>query len=56
VQLGNQIGITCKLYRREADRVHLIPANDSFSAQTFSASEILWALRVLFRVRINSPA
>lgn len=55
VQLRDQLGVTCKLFRREADRVHLIPANDGFSAQTFAASDILWALRVLFRVRINSP-
>ena len=54
VQLRDQLGVTCKLYRREVDHVHLIPSNDSFSPQTFAASDILWALRVLFRVRINS--
>ena len=56
VQLRSQVGVTCKLYRRAGDRVHLIPTNDSFSPQTFDACDILWALRVLFRVRINSPA
>ena len=56
VQLRSQVGVTCKLYRRKADRVHLIPTNESFASQTFAASDILWALRVLFRVRINSPA
>ena len=55
VQLRGQLGVTCKLYRRQGDRVHLIPTNDSFSPQDFDASDILWALRVLFRVRINSP-
>ena len=56
VQLHGQLGVTCKLYRRQGDRVHLIPTNEKFSAQTFPASDILWALRVLFRVRINSHA
>ncbi|NIA06727.1 MAG: helix-turn-helix domain-containing protein [Actinobacteria bacterium] len=54
VQLRGQVGVTCKLYRRQGDCVHLIPTNDSFSTQTFDSSQILWALRVLFRVRINS--
>ena len=53
VQLRDQLGVTCKLNRREGDSVHLIPSNDSFSAQDFAASDILWALRVLFRVRIT---
>lgn len=56
VQLRDQLGVTCKLYRRQADRVHLIPTNDRFSAQTLDTSDVVWALRVLFRVRINSHA
>jgi len=54
VQLRGQVGVTCKLYRREGDRVHLIPSNEAMSAQNFEQSEVEWALRVLFRVRVNS--
>ena len=53
VQLKGQVGVTCKLYRREGDKVHLIPANENMPAQSFEISQVEWALRVLFRVRIN---
>jgi len=53
VQLRNQIGVTCKLYRRQAGKVHLIPTNKQYEPQNFELSEVLWALRVLFRIRVN---
>ena len=53
VQLRNQIGVTCKLYRQDADKVHLIPTNKQYEPQSFELSEVLWALRVLFRIRVN---
>ncbi len=53
VQLREQIGVTCKLYRQEANKVHLIPTNSQYEPQSFELSEVLWALRVLFRIRIN---
>ena len=53
VQLRDQIGVTCKLYRQEADKVHLIPTNKQYEPQTFELCEVQWALRVLFRVRVN---
>jgi SOS-response transcriptional repressor LexA/transcriptional regulator with XRE-family HTH domain len=51
VQLARQIGVTCKLYRLEERTVHLIPINERFGPQTFPADQVVWALRVLARVR-----
>jgi len=53
VQLQRQIGVTCKLYRREGRTVHLIPINEQFAPQAFPAEQVVWALRVLARVRPN---
>jgi len=51
VQLAGQIGVTCKLFRREGDTVHLVPINEQLSPQSFAADQLVWALRVLARVR-----
>jgi hypothetical protein len=51
VQLRGQIGVTCKLYRRSAGTVHLIPANETFPPQVFPAEDVVWALRVVARIR-----
>ena len=51
VQLAKQIGVTCKLYRRDDTDVHLIPINERFQPRTFPADQVVWALRVLARVR-----
>lgn len=51
VQLAGQIGVTCKLYRRAASRVHLVPINEHFPPQSFPAESVEWALRVLGKVR-----
>lgn len=51
VQLKSQIGVTCKVFRREGQTVHLIPINEQFAPQTYPAEQVVWALRVLARVR-----
>jgi len=51
VQLDGQIGVTCKLFRREGHSVHLIPINDQLPPQTYPHDQLIWALRVLARVR-----
>jgi len=51
VQLRGQIGVTCKLYRRQGRRVHLVPINEQFAPQAFPAEKVDWALRVLGRIR-----
>lgn len=51
VQLAGQIGVTCKRFRREGGRVHLIPANETFPATDYPAEQVVWALRVLALVR-----
>lgn len=59
VQLKQQIGLTCKLYRREGQTVHLVPIREDLPPQAFPAEWVVWALRVLARVRPqprrNSP-
>ena len=55
VQLRRQIGVTCKLYRRQGDRVHLVPVCEQFVPQSFPAGDVLWALRVLATVRPARP-
>jgi phage repressor protein C with HTH and peptisase S24 domain len=52
VQLRQQIGVTCKIFRQDGPTVHLIPVNEQFPAQTCPADQVVWALRVLARVRL----
>ena len=52
VQLRNQIGVTCKLFYRDRDDIRLIPVNEQVSATKHKAEDIVWALEVLYRVRI----
>jgi len=51
VQLRRQIGVTCKLLRRDGESVHLVPINEQFPPQRFDAADLEWSLRVLARVR-----
>lgn len=51
VQLKRQIGLTCKVYRRDGDRVHLVPLAAQYPPQAFAADQVVWALAVLARVR-----
>ena len=51
VQLTGQIGVTCKIFRRAARTVHLVPINEQYPPQAFPAEQLVWAQRVLARVR-----
>jgi len=51
VQLRRQIGVTCKLFRREGETVHLVPINERYPPQAFPVERLVWAQRVLARVR-----
>ena len=51
VQLNAQIGVTCKLFRRDGRTIHLVPINDELPPQTYPAADLVWAFRVLARVR-----
>lgn len=51
VQLVDQIGVTCKLFRSEGDRIHLIPINESFTPSVYARRELVWALKIIARVR-----
>ncbi len=51
VQLSGQIGVTCKVFRRAGDTVHLIPINEQYAPQSFPNGDVVWARRVLACVR-----
>ncbi|MFW6061418.1 MAG: XRE family transcriptional regulator [Planctomycetota bacterium] len=51
VQLRGQIGVTCKLYRRVDREVHLVPINEAVPPTTVPAEQVVWALKVLARIR-----
>ena len=51
VQLTDQIGVTCKLYRREADTVHLVAINERIPPTAIPADRVTWALRLLAHIR-----
>lgn len=51
VQLKRQIGLTCKIYRCQGRTIHLVPIHEQFAPQMFPADQVVWALRVLARVR-----
>ncbi|MFP4053868.1 MAG: helix-turn-helix transcriptional regulator, partial [Phycisphaerae bacterium] len=51
VQIDRQIGVTCKLLRREGDRTHLIGLAESVPPLSIDTGKVAWALRVLARIR-----
>jgi SOS-response transcriptional repressor LexA len=51
VQLRNQIGVTCKIYRCEGERVHLVALSDEVAPVSVESDQVIWALRVLARIR-----
>lgn len=53
VQLHGQIGVTCKIIRRQEDKVHLIPANEKFDIKVYDEKDLVWSLAVLWRVRLQ---
>lgn len=53
VQLRNQIGVTCKIYHERDGRVHLLPVNERYEPTSHDTRDVLWALEVLFRVRLG---
>ncbi len=53
VQLADQIGVTCKLFRRDGNNLHLIPINPAFAPTEHDMSDLRWALKVIARVRAS---
>jgi SOS-response transcriptional repressor LexA len=53
VQLKEQIGVTCKIIRRDKGKVHLIPVNEKFDTRIYEESQLAWALAVLWRIRFK---
>jgi transcriptional regulator with XRE-family HTH domain len=52
VRVRGRVGVTVKLWRPEGNAVHLIPINESHEPSRALRSDILWACRVLWVVRI----
>ena len=52
VQLRDQIGVTCKIIRRSGPSLHLIPANEKYETKIYPQDQLLWALAVLWRIRL----
>ena len=53
VQLAGQIGVTCKIFRRQGNEVHLMPINEQYPTAIFPAANVVWSARVLARVRTS---
>lgn len=51
---ADQIGVNCKLFRRDGDDVLLIPVNEAYPVQRIPAAKIVWAWRVLSSIRLFS--
>ena len=51
VQMRGQIGVTCKIMRREGQSIHLVPINETYPPQSFPLERLAWARRVLARIR-----
>ena len=51
IQLQQQIGVTCKLWRKAGEMVHLVPINETIPTTAVPAEKVVWALRVLAEVR-----
>jgi SOS-response transcriptional repressor LexA/DNA-binding XRE family transcriptional regulator len=51
VNVAGAIGVTCKLLRTEADRVHLVPINETYEPKIIKSEDLLWALAVLCHVK-----
>jgi transcriptional regulator with XRE-family HTH domain len=49
-----QIGVNCKIFKREATDIVLVPVNEAYFPQRFPATELLWANRVLHLVRLTA--
>lgn len=54
VQLAGQIGVMCKVYRRAKGQVRLIPVNPVYPTTVKGKDHVVWALRVLARVRAGN--
>lgn len=52
VKVRHRIGVTVKIWQPQGDRVHLIPVNESYELAVYPRSEVLWACRVLWVVRL----
>lgn len=50
-----QIGVNCKIFRRDGPDVVLVPINEAYGAQRIRTDDLLWAWRVLYAVRLGGP-
>ena len=46
------IGITCKIFRKKKENIHLIPINEKYETKRINLNDIDWALSVLCHIKI----
>jgi len=51
IKLKKQIGLTCKILRKQGSKIHLIPANEKYDHKIYDQKQIEWALPVLWTVK-----
>lgn len=49
----DQIGVNCKIYKDDGDHILLIPVNEAYSPERLPRSQLQWAHRVLYSVRLS---
>jgi hypothetical protein len=53
VKLRDQIGVTCKIIRFDANHIHLIPTNEHYDTKIYHRDQLIWSLAVLWRIRLS---
>jgi SOS-response transcriptional repressor LexA/DNA-binding XRE family transcriptional regulator len=53
IKLRDQIGSSCKILRFDDDQVHLVAMHEGYEPKVYRQDQILWALRVLWRIRLS---
>ncbi|MGA2914835.1 MAG: XRE family transcriptional regulator [Sedimentisphaerales bacterium] len=54
VKVSGAIGVTCKLFRAEGDKIHLVPINEKYDTKIINSQDLLWALAVLCHIGLKS--
>jgi SOS-response transcriptional repressor LexA/DNA-binding XRE family transcriptional regulator len=53
VRLNGAIGVTCKLVRRDSEKLHLIPINEKYETKVADKNDVLWALAVICHIKLK---
>lgn len=50
---AGQIGVNCKIFKEDGDEILLIPVNEMYRIERLPRSQLQWAHRVLYSVRLT---